>query len=637
MKSPSFVPDIKNIVYLKKYAPRGLIFFIDLLISVFSLTSAYLLRFNFNIREIEPNGFLTSLYVVLTVRIIFFLLTKSYSGIIRHTGTKDAIKIILIIAGTNILFIILNYINFFFINHREYLIPFSVVGIDFFITFFAMTGYRFMVKSLYLEVGPDIQNKTNCIIMGIKQNALTLKQIFYRNYNKKNKIVFFLDPENKTDKKHLNGIPVHKLSNFIKYPDRYPADELYFAEDNIDPEIKKEIIEICLEKNIKTFTTPKNDNWINANLSPRKIREINIEDLLERMPIKLDDHAIGAYLQNKRILVTGAAGSIGSETVLQIIPYNPEMIIIMDQAESPLYDLELQLLEKSNFYNFKIVIGDVNDPVRLRKVFEVFRPHAVFHAAAYKHVPMMENNPYEAVKTNVFGSKLVADLSVEYNVQKFVMVSTDKAVNPTNVMGASKRIAEIYTQALNKTQKTKFITTRFGNVLGSNGSVIQRFKKQIQKGFPITVTHPAVSRFFMTIPEACQLILQAGALGNGGEIFIFDMGKSVKILDLAKKMVKLYGLKIGEDIMIKFTGLRPGEKLVEELLNAKENTLPTSHEKIMIAKVRDYPIEKITEDLKELKEILATHNNFKIVGKMKQIVPEFISQNSIYENLEKPL
>jgi len=319
---------------------------------------------------------------------------------------------------------------------------------------------------------------------------------------------------------------------------------------------------------------------------------------------------------------------------LQLTGYYPKKIIIFDQAESPLYDLELELREKYNFYNFEIVIGDVTNKVRVTKVFETFAPDLVFHAAAYKHVPMMENNPSEAVLTNVLGTKNIADLSQEFNVQKFVMISTDKAVNPTNVMGASKRIAEIYTQTLCYHKKTKFITTRFGNVLGSNGSVIPRFRQQIESGGPVTVTHPDVTRYFMTIPEACQLVLEAGALGAGGEIFIFDMGSSVKIVDLAKKMIKIYGLKLGQDINLKFTGLRPGEKLYEELLNDKENTLPTIHEKIMMAKVREYDPKDIIPKIDKLIVSLGNHDNFEIVAQMKKIVPEFNSKNSVYESLD---
>lgn len=333
--------------------------------------------------------------------------------------------------------------------------------------------------------------------------------------------------------------------------------------------------------------------------------------------------------------MTGAAGSIGREIVLQLTKYFPEKIIILDQAESPLYELELELKEKFNFYKYEIVIGDVTNSVRVNKVFQTFKPSIVYHAAAYKHVPMMENNPSEAARTNILGTKIVADKAVEFGVKKFVMVSTDKAVNPTNVMGASKRIAEIYIQTLQHGTGTSFITTRFGNVLGSNGSVIPRFRKQIEDGGPVTVTHPEITRYFMTIPEACQLVLQAGAIGNGGEIFIFDMGKSVKIVDLAKKMIKLSGLKLGTDINLKFTGLRPGEKLYEELLADKENTMPTVHNKIMIAQTKLYDPNDILPEIDKMISVFINHDNFQIVKLMKELLPEFISKNSVYESLDK--
>jgi FlaA1/EpsC-like NDP-sugar epimerase len=334
-------------------------------------------------------------------------------------------------------------------------------------------------------------------------------------------------------------------------------------------------------------------------------------------------------------LITGGAGSIGSEIARQVIPFKPKYLVIVDQAESPLYDLELELSEKFRMKNFETVLGDIRQTDRMERVFQAFRPEVVFHAAAYKHVPVMENNPSEAILTNVEGTKVIADLAVRYNVEKMVMVSTDKAVNPTSIMGATKRIAEIYCQSLNATGATKFVTTRFGNVLDSNGSVIPRFKKQIDEGGPVTVTHPDITRFFMTIPEACQLVLEAGAMGNGGEIFIFDMGQSIRIADLAKKMIKLSGLTIGRDIQIVFTGLRPGEKIYEELLADKETTLPTHHEKIMIARVREYDFNTIERDTLQLIELFKTQNNDAIVRKMKEILPEYHSANSVFERLDK--
>ncbi|MNE16712.1 UDP-N-acetyl-alpha-D-glucosamine C6 dehydratase [compost metagenome] len=384
---------------------------------------------------------------------------------------------------------------------------------------------------------------------------------------------------------------------------------------------------------------------MNGDLNPNQIQKIKIEDLLERDPIKINDDHILNQTKGKRILVTGAAGSIGSEIASQLGKYEPQMIILCDQAESPLHNLQLDLQDEFPNQVYHTYIADIRSTKRMRLLFETFKPHYVYHAAAYKHVPMMENHPLEAVQTNVMGTKNLADLAVEFQVEKFVFVSTDKAVNPTNIMGATKRIAEIYVQALNNHLEslsngdvnTKFITTRFGNVLGSNGSVIPRFRDQIQKGGPVTVTHPEITRYFMTIPEACRLVLEAGAMGQGGEIFVFDMGKSVKIVELAKKMIRLSGFKPNEDIEIKFTGLRPGEKLYEELLNDLENTLPTHHEKIMIAKVRENNYNIVSLKLAELKLRLATQNKNEVVYQMKLIVPEFKSKNSIYEQLDKEI
>jgi FlaA1/EpsC-like NDP-sugar epimerase len=394
------------------------------------------------------------------------------------------------------------------------------------------------------------------------------------------------------------------------------------------------VVEKCLSYNTRVLNVPPISSWINGQLSFKQIKKVKIEDLLERDEIVLDKEKTYAQLHNKIILVTGAAGSIGSEIVRQIIHFNPQKIILLDQAESAIYDLVNELKEFKQT-SFEEVIADIRNNQRMENVFKHFKPQIVYHAAAYKHVPLMEMNPSEAVSTNVGGTKIVADLAVKYAVEKFVFVSTDKAVNPTSVMGASKRAAEIYIQSLGITTKTKFITTRFGNVLGSNGSVIPLFKKQIEKGGPITITHPEITRYFMTIPEACQLVLEAGCMGNGSEIFIFDMGKSVKIVDLAIKMIRLSGLTVGKDIEIVYTGLRPGEKLYEELLNNAENTLPTHNKHIMIAKVQPYNFENIKPEVLKLIELFETQDNIKIVKQLKSIVPEYISNNSIYESLDE--
>ncbi|MFW5721345.1 MAG: polysaccharide biosynthesis protein, partial [Bacteroidota bacterium] len=570
---------------------------------------------------------------VLFIRSITFLIFRTYAGIIRYSGAKDTERIFVVVITGSLIFVIINIINFFLVN-GTFIIPFSIIVIDFLSTVFLMASFRLSTKIIYQELYNPTKEKTDVIIYGADQFGVVAKRTLDRDAESKHKVLAFLDVNPANIGKTLEGVTIYHSQHLESLLEKNDVEKLIIAKENIDTEEKQSIIEQSLQYNIKVLTVPDVNTWINGELSFNQIKEIKIEDLLERPPIVLDINKIKKKLLNKCVLVTGAAGSIGSEIVRQLIAFNPSKIVLFDQAESPLYDMELDLQEKFNFNNFEIVIGNIADKYRINKLFDVYNPSIVFHAAAYKHVPMMENNPTEALRTNILGTKTLADVSHKYEVEQFVMVSTDKAVNPTNVMGASKRIAEIYVQAFNQISNTNFITTRFGNVLGSNGSVILRFKKQIDKGGPVTVTHPEVTRYFMTIPEACQLVLEAGAISKGGEIFLFDMGKSVKIIDLAKKMIKLSGLSIGKDIQIKYTGLRPGEKLYEELLNDKENTIPTHHPKIMIANVRQYDFEKVKSHIEQLIFLQKEHNNLEIVRKMKEIVPEFKSQNSIYEELD---
>jgi FlaA1/EpsC-like NDP-sugar epimerase len=410
---------------------------------------------------------------------------------------------------------------------------------------------------------------------------------------------------------------------------------LILAVPELKPENKRILIDACLEKGIKIMNVPPVRRWLNGELSFKQIKKVNVSDLLERDIIDIHRETIRKELMGKRVLVTGAAGSIGSEIVRQILPFQPAQLILLDQAESPLYELERELVDVYQYAGFEVVVGDIRNKARMLNVFTTFRPEYVFHAAAYKHVPLMESNPSEALLTNVKGTKILADLSVEFNASKFVMVSTDKAVKPTNVMGASKRIAEIYVQALNRISSTKFITTRFGNVLGSNGSVIPILTKQIERGGPVTVTHPEITRYFMTIEEACLLVLEAGAYGEGGEILLFDMGKSVRIKDLVEKMIKLSGLTLGKDISIVYTGLRPGEKLYEELLNDQENTVKTHHSRIMKALVQEFDFKEVSDQVSEMIPYFEAQDNKQIVARMKRLVPEYKSQNSEFEALDR--
>lgn len=617
-------------IFLRQHAPRWIILVFDVFTSVVSIIGAFYLRFNFQIPAAVFQQLILVVPFFISIRLITFLVFRMYAGIVRYTSTKDTVRIFIIITiGSGILFSA-NIVSGIFYNF--FFVPFSVLLIEFLIHVFVTTFSRLSVKAIFFELNNYAKAKTKVVIFGSDDFALSAKKALERADDIHYTVVAFIDDVNYGKK--LDSVVIQPLSKLPSLIQSSDVSEMIIAKRDLSLDVKNELIEVCLNNYLKILTVPKLNDWINGELSFKQMRNIRIEDLLERDPIVLDEGKIASEIQDKSVLVTGGAGSIGSEIVRQLTRYKPKLIIILDQAESPLYDLELELREKYLYYNFEIVIGDLTNANRLNRLFQAYKPDVVYHAAAYKHVPMMENNPSEAIHNNVNGSKMVADLSVKYGVKKFVMISTDKAVNPTNIMGASKRIAEIYIQAINKTSSTRFITTRFGNVLGSNGSVIPRFKAQIESGGPITVTHPDVTRYFMTIPEACSLVLEAGAFGNGGEIFIFDMGKSVKIVDLAKKMIKLYGLKLGRDITIKFTGLRPGEKLYEELLADKENTMPTHHSQIMIAKVRENDVDEVTRKIDSLIEIYKNQDNFEIVTKMKEIVPEFKSQNSIYEKLD---
>ncbi len=628
------ITELQGAMTVKKHSPRWMILVIDLLISLASITFAYLLRFNFDTKNIYFENYHYTLIYVFVMRFLIFVISRSYAGIIRYTSTKDATRIIIVSFIGAVAYVLINLLIVSFSN-LEYLIPMSVIVIDFFVSVFLMVAFRLMVKTLYIEATTFFKPERNVIILGIDENALTLKRTLYRNMNEKYKVEAFIDPNDVNARKQLDGVTVYSPDDIDKLLARTQITEIIITDNNVLRGKSKAVVDACLNNGVKLLKVPLVQDLINGEFTSKQFKKVIIEDLLGREPIVLDEDKIYDDIRGKVVLVTGAAGSIGSEIVMQLAKFQPKSIVAFDQAESPLYDLELLLGENHNFRNFEIVIGDITRRERVEFLYETFRPEIVFHAAAYKHVPMMENNPEEAVHTNVYGTKVIADVSVEYGVKKFVMVSTDKAVNPTNVMGASKRIAEIYIQTLNNKTDVAFITTRFGNVLGSNGSVIPRFRKQIEEGGPVTVTHPEVTRFFMTIPEACQLVLQAGTLGNGGEIFIFDMGKSVKIVDLAKKMIKLSGLEVGTDIDIQFTGLRPGEKLYEELLNDRENTVATSHDKIMVANVRLYD-NSVFVQIEQLIALTTEHDNFKLVGTMKKIVPEFTSKNSIYEGLDKP-
>jgi len=627
-------------IFSKKYTPRWIVFVIDVFICVASISLAYLIRFDFDLNEMQNTNVASlsqNIMLVIGIRIVSFLVARTYAGIVRYTGLKDAQRILVtVFIGSSVVLMISVFSHKFNLTQAN-IVPIAVVMIDFFITVFFMTSLRWLVKAVFYEFRSSSMVHKRAAIYGSGLAAIAAKNSLEQDATTRYKIVGFFDDVTLRSRKQVEGISLSPISKIEQYFQKQDIDYLVLAKPFESIEEKTNLIELSLANSVQVLSVPSVESWVDGQLSSKQIKHVKIEELLERSPIKLNFDEIKSQVTGKVVMVTGAAGSIGSEMVRQLIKFKPANLILFDQAESPLYDIELEIKEQYGTDNFQIIIGDIADPGRVEYVFRKFKPEIVYHAAAYKHVPMMESNPMEAIKTNVFGTKTIADFAVKYGASKFVMVSTDKAVNPTNVMGASKRLAEVYIQSLNKEAKTAFITTRFGNVLGSNGSVIPRFKKQIEEGGPITVTHPQITRFFMTIPEACQLVLEAGAMGCGGEIFIFDMGKSVKIVDLAKKMIKLSGLQLGKDIEISFTGLRPGEKLYEELLADKENTLPTHHSQIMIAKVRSYLYKEVSEQIGILINMLGKKSHMEVVNQMKNIIPEFISQNSIYEKLDKPV
>ncbi len=619
--------------FSKQNTPRWLILLIDMLLCTMSIILAYLLRFNFRIPSNELVQMPVSIVIVLTVRLVSFLIARTYAGIVRYTNTRDTLRIVVALGTGSFAFTLLNLAWYYWVNQR-FLIPFSIIVIDFISSAFILTFFRLTVKMAFLEFIYPNREKRNVIIFGAGESGIMTKRALERDAGTKYKVMAFIDEDLRKIGKTLEGVSIFGLEKLENLLMTNTIAHVILSIQHLNPRKKQMIAEVCLTHNTKVLNVPPVIKWINGELSFKQIKRINIEDLLERDEIRLNVEKISRELVGKNIMITGAAGSIGSELARQICNFQPSSMILIDQAETPLYHLELECSEKSVFQRMKFYVADICDQARMRKIFETFRPDIIYHAAAYKHVPMMEINPSEAVRTNVEGSMIIADLALEFGCGKFIMISSDKAVNPTNVMGASKRIAEIYTQSLNSLNLTRFITTRFGNVLGSNGSAIPLFRKQIENGGPITVTHPEVTRFFMTITESCQLVLEAGAMGHGGEVFIFDMGQSVKIVDLAKKMVQLAGLSLGKDIQIVFTGLRPGEKLYEELLFDKENTLPTHHPQIMIAKVREVDHKQVKQDMAELLELLGKQSDLELVAKMKVIVPEFRSRNSVFEKLD---
>ncbi len=624
---------------LRKETPRWVVLCIDLYITANTFFVTYLIFKNLLFipgLDLQQTLF-RHIPEVIFFAFVAFLATSSYKGIVRHTGFKDIFNVLRANVLLAILLGLFNWLLKEAAPNTDFTIRTPLIVVHFMLNTIALIFLRILYKNLYDFYVIGTRFSRRAMIYGAGDSGIITYKALKNDERSRISVFGYIDDKKSKIGKKINGVNVYDPKRITpEFLQKHHINEIIISIQNIRPSRLREIVDSFAESPVSLKIVPAVNKWLNGDLKPQQIQNVKIEDLLGRKPIKLSNPEILAEIQDKVVLVTGAAGSIGSEISRQLMGYPYKKLILLDQAESPLYDLQ-QSTQKIRKGSCEFVMGDVRDPNRVDTVFRIYKPQIVFHAAAYKHVPLMEDNPYEAVQTNVKGTKTVADKAVEYGAEKFVMVSTDKAVNPTNVMGATKRVAELYATYLNTQSDTKFIVTRFGNVLGSNGSVIPLFKRQIEEGGPLTVTHPEITRFFMTIPEACQLVLEAGVMGKGGEVFVFDMGESVKIMDLAKKIIRLSGLRYPEDIDIKITGLRPGEKIYEELLADGEKTIKTHHEKIMIAQVchaQNGLEEKINELIKEEYIPNQAERNLSIVSKIKSLVPEYISQNSIFSSID---
>lgn len=617
--------------------PIWMILAMDVVMIGLSLLLAYALRYDFSSRVLDSATMWRTMWLTMIVSLVIFKMFRTYSSVLRLSSFVDIARIFVALFVSYTAVALACMVAPLVTDIR--LAPVNVILMAFIINFALMASSRVIVKMMFETIKAGGSSQTNIFIYGAKEAGVNIAKSLRVSMRERYRLRGFIADEPDLYDKLIMGVRV------------FPNDENLFdilAQKGVKTVIvspakrnelkKEENLDRFLKHNIKLLTAPPLSEWNQRGLESGDIKEIQIEDLLQRDPIQIDIRKVASHLEGKRVMITGAAGSIGSEIMRQVATFNPYKLILVDQAETPLHDIRLELMDKWRNLDAETIVADIANQTRMEAIFKEFRPQYIFHAAAYKHVPMMEDNVSESIQTNVAGTRILADLAVKYKAEKFVMISTDKAVNPTNVMGCSKRICEIYVQSLaKKLQKegghvTQFITTRFGNVLGSNGSVIPRFKEQIRRGGPVTVTHPEIIRYFMTIPEACRLVLEAGSMGNGGEIYIFDMGKPVKIVDLAKRMISLSGRT---DVKIEFTGLRHGEKLYEELLNVKELTKPTYHEKIMIATVREYDYDEVKDRIQHLIDVSYSYDQMKIVAAMKDLVPEFISKNSCFEALDK--
>lgn len=620
-----------------KVLPIWTVLLIDVLIIVVSSLLAYALRYDFRSLFSESSSIDVTIVCTVAVNLIFFRAFRTYSNVLRFSSFVDIMRIFVALTVSYALLLIASIVVKSFTNIN--VAPITVLFMSYIISFAMMACSRIVVKIFFEALNFDGSRSANVFIYGAKEAGVNIAKALRVSLRNHYRLRGFIADEPELINKVMMGVKVFPNDDtLIENLDDRDVHTIIISPAKMEALKHSDMADRLLAHNIKLMTAPPLSEWNNQFLDRTQLKEIQIEDLLQRNPIEIDIHKVASHLEGKRVMITGAAGSIGSEIMRQVASFNPYKLILVDQAETPLHDIRLESQDRWRDIDAETIIADISNVTRMEEIFRRYKPQYIFHAAAYKHVPMMEDNVSESIQVNVYGTRTVADLAVKYGAEKFVMISTDKAVNPTNVMGCSKRICEIYVQSLAKKllaeggHVTQFITTRFGNVLGSNGSVIPRFRDQIQRGGPVTVTHPEIIRYFMTIPEACRLVLEAGSMGNGGEIYIFDMGKPVRIVDLAKRMISLSGRT---DVKIEFTGLRHGEKLYEELLNVKELTKPTYHEKIMIATVREYDYDEVNERIQKLIDVSYTYDQMKIVAAMKDIVPEFVSKNSCFEVLDK--
>jgi FlaA1/EpsC-like NDP-sugar epimerase len=609
--------------------PRWLVLLIDMSVVYFSFLIAYMLRFNFESYMFELSTVFRQAFIVLGVYTIFMMMFKSYSGMIRHTTIKDTYKIIISSFSAVIVLIIITLLTRKNNWQPIFNLPLSILLIHTGSVTILLFLFRISVKFFYEFATTLPHDRKNVLIYGSGDMGIVVKRVIEGDTKSQYQLKGFIDDDRKIQGKKVDGYPVYSRQILTKYFfEKEDIKAFIIAINKIAPAKKKEVIESVIQLGCDILATPNFDTWLNGKLDVTNLKKVKFEDLLGREPIILDLDIIEKGLQGKTIIVTGAAGSIGSEISRQLTRFSTKQLVLVDQAETPSFYLEQELENKCPECNFRIVIGDVTREEVMDQIFKQYKPDIVFHAAAYKHVPIMEIHPHEAFRVNVGGTKNVADLSIKYGVEKFVMISTDKAVNPANVMGATKKICELLVHGYSRRKdiKTQFITTRFGNVLGSNGSVIPLFNKQIQEGGPVTITHPEITRFFMTIPEACQLVLEAGFIGNGGQIYVFDMGEPVKVLDVAKNLIRLSGLEPERDIKIKYIGLRPGEKLYEELFADDEPMLPTHHPKISIAQIAGNDFDTVLIKIDKILNSLYSLTDKEVIEKMQKIVPGYKSK-----------